>query len=170
MGARNAVPAVGPPPPQPPPRPHVTGRFSITLVQKYHDKPAFAGLSNSELIGKILEALQAADVWLEERPHRPNSEGNIALERTSPFIRAVGWHRSRDIWVTVGTEAGCTTLIEAIDKWLPILSDWLLYSHKTYPVMVHRIPTTFNTSWDSTDVCEHLVDYNWTSLHTYPPS
>ena len=88
VGARNAVPGVGPPPPQPPPRPHVTGRFSITLVQKYHDKPAFTGLSNSELIGKILEALQAVDVWLEERPHTPDSEGNVEFEHISPFIRS----------------------------------------------------------------------------------
>ena len=147
MGARNAVPAVGPPPSpsQPQPRPHATGRFSITLMQKYHDKPAFAGLSNSELIGKILEALQAADVWLEERPHTPNSEGNIELECTSPFIRAIRWHRSEDIWVTVGTEARCTALIKAIDEWIPILSDRLLYSRKTYPVIVHGIPTTFET-------------------------
>ena len=60
----------------------------------------------------------------------------------------------------MGTEAGRTALVEAIDEWLPILSDWLLYSRKTYPVIVHRIPTTFDTSRDSADVCEHLIDYN----------
>ena len=67
---------------------------------------------------------------------------------------------SRDIWVTMDIEAGCTTLIEAINKWLPILSDQLLYSRKTYQVIVHGIPTTFDTSWDSADICKHLVDYN----------
>ena len=100
------------------------------------------------------------DIWLEERPQSPDSEGNIELEHTSLFIRAVGQHRSRDIWVTVGTEAGHTTLVEAINKWLPILSDRLLYSHKTYPVIVHGIPTTFDMLRDGADVCKHLVDYN----------
>ena len=133
---------------------------SITLVQKHHDKPAFASLSSSELIGKILEAQQAADVWLEERPHPPDSEGNIELERISPFIRAVGQHKSGDIWVTMGTEAGRTALIEAINEWLPILSNQLLYSCKTYPVIIHRIPASFDMSQDSADICEHLVDYN----------
>src|SRR6266481_3510376 len=55
---KSSVPAAGLPPPQPQPRPCVTGRFSIMLVQKSHDKPVFADLSNNELIGKILDALR----------------------------------------------------------------------------------------------------------------
>ena len=50
--------------------------------------------------------------------------------------------------------------MEAIDEWLPNLSDQLIYSRKTYPVIVHGIPTSFDTSWDSKDILEHLIDYN----------
>ena len=50
--------------------------------------------------------------------------------------------------------------MEAINEWLPNLSDQLLYSCKTYLVIIHRIPASFDTSQDSTDVCEHLIDYN----------
>ena len=126
------------------------------LVQKSHDKPAFADLSNNELIGKILNALQAVDVCLEHRPCSPDSEGNTRIDCLTLFIRAIGWHRSGNIWIATDTEAGRTVLVEAIDEWLPNLLDRLIYSQKTYPVIVHGIPTSFNTSWDSKDILEHL--------------
>ena len=40
-------------------------------------------------------------------------------------------------------------LVERMDKWLPELSGELQYSQKTYPVLIHGIPTSFNTSHDS---------------------
>ena len=41
-------------------------QYDITLTQKSRDKPALIGLSNDDMIARILEALRAADVCLEE--------------------------------------------------------------------------------------------------------
>ena len=75
------------------------------------------------MITRILKALWAADVCLEERPCTPDTEGAIGgMVRLTPYIRAVGWHRSGNIWVAMATEAGHDMLVETIDRWLPILS------------------------------------------------
>ena len=41
-------------------------QYDITLMQKLQDKPALISLSNDDMITRILQALQAADVCLEE--------------------------------------------------------------------------------------------------------
>ena len=50
--------------------------------------------------------------------------------------------------------------IEAVDDWLPRLSEHLWYSHKFYPVLVHGVPVSFDTSRDGKDVNDKLIDYN----------
>ena len=41
-------------------------QYDITLMQKSQDRPALMGLSNNDMITRILKALQAADIYLEE--------------------------------------------------------------------------------------------------------
>ena len=79
---------------------------------------------------------------------------------TSFNIWAVGQHHSGNIWVAIGTEIECKMPITMIHKWLPKLSNQLSYMHQTYPVLVHGIPTTFNTSHDGWDVTVNLISYN----------
>ena len=64
------------------------------------------------------------------------------------------------IWVAAATEADRNTLIEAVDDWLPRLSEHLWYSHTFYPVLVHGVPVSFNTPRDSKDVNDELINYN----------
>ena len=92
------------------------------------------------------------------------------MVRLTPYIRAVGRHRSSDIWVATATEAGHDMLVENIDRWLPILSKWLWYTCKTYPILIHRVPTSFDTSRDSEDVNHHLLALNTDIIRTHPPS
>ena len=62
------------------------------------------------------------------------------MVRLTPYIRAVGRHRSGDIWVATATEAGRDVLVETIDRWLLILSKRLWYAHKTYPILIQGFP------------------------------
>ena len=50
-------------------------------------------------------------------------------------------------------------LVESISEWLPKLSKGLVYSHKAYPILVHGVPTHFDTSHGSEDVHD-LLEYN----------
>ena len=59
-------------------------------------------------------------------------------------------------------------LVERMDKWLPKLSGELQYSQKTYPVLIHGVPTSFNTSRDSKDVIEGLTVK--TQIYHHAPS
>ena len=51
-------------------------------------------------------------------------------------------------------------LVETVNEWLPKLLEWLRYSHKVYPVLVHGVPTSIDTSCDSKNVNDNLIDYN----------
>ena len=79
------------------------------LTQKAQDKPALAGLSNNDLISRILEALWATDICLEERPCAPDSEDTGKVVQLTLYIRAIGWHWSGNLWVATATEAGHNT-------------------------------------------------------------
>ena len=116
-------------------------------------------MPKDELVARIFAALRAAQVWYEDRPLSPDSEGNVEVEHLSPVIRGVRQHRSGDIWVASDSEAGHRVLVESIGKWLPKLSEGLVYSRKAYPILVHGVPTPFNTSHGSKDVRD-LLDYN----------
>ena len=52
-----------------------------------------------------------------------------------------------------------TRIISSIHEWLPQLSDGLIYIPKTYPVLIHGMPTPFDTSCDSPDI-NSLLDVN----------
>ena len=52
------------------------------------------------------------------------------------------------------TEAEQNRLMESADKWLPKLSDQLSLACKTYPVLVHSMPGTFDTSINGEDIVE----------------
>ena len=63
------------------------------------------------------------------------------------------------------TEAGWDLLIEAVDKWLPKLSEHLYYEPKIYPVVVHGFPTPLNAtsnvgSEGSDDLTSIIVNHN----------
>ena len=51
------------------------------------------------------------------------------------------------------------TLIGSIHEWLPQLSDGLTYIPKTYPVLIHGVPTSFDTLHNSPDI-NALCDAN----------
>ena len=159
------APAPSPAPTAPQPLP--ARRHDITLMQKSHNNPAFTGLSNSKLITRITAALWDADVGLLAQPCTLDAKGNKGAEWITPYIRAVGHHRSGDIWIATAMEVGCNVLVERMDEWLPKLSDELCYSQKTYPVLVHGVPTSFNTSRDSKDVVEELIGEN-SDIITHP--
>ena len=110
-------------------------------------------------MARIFAALRAAQLWYEDRPLSPDLEGNEEVERLSPVIRGVGWHRSGDIWVASDSEAGRSVLVESIGEWLPKLSKGLVYSRKAYPILVHSVPTPFDMSHSSEDVRD-LLEYN----------
>src|SRR6266481_3607086 len=164
IGTQSPSPGVSP---APPPHPLPARRFDITVTQKSRNEPVFANLSNKELIARILAALRAADVWLDDRPRTPDSEGIEGVDRLTPCIRAVGCHWSGDIWIATTTEAGRNALAETIDDWLPLCSDRLQYTCKTYPVLVHSVPTTLDTLRSGKDINDHLIEYN-TDIITHP--
>ena len=63
------------------------------------------------------------------------------------------------------TEAGWDLLMEAVDKWLPKLSEHLYYEPKIYPVIVHGFPTPLNATSDvgsegSDNLTSIIVDHN----------
>ena len=133
---------------------YLTGRFSITLVQKSHNKPVFASLSNGELIGKILKALWAADIWLEDRSHSPDSEANIEIDCLSLFIRAIWWHRWGDIWID-GTlhswrQSMSGSPISQTSSYILAKPTWSSFMESPPPLTLLR----------TAHVCEHLIDYN----------
>ena len=61
--------------------------------------------------------------------------------------------------VASDSDAGRRVLVESIGEWLPKLSEGLVYSRKAYPILVHGVPTPFDTSHGSEDVRD-LLDYN----------
>ena len=63
------------------------------------------------------------------------------------------------------TRARWDLLVEAMDKWLPKLSEHLYYKPKIYPVVVHRFPTPLNAMSDvgskgSDNLAPIIVDHN----------
>ena len=71
----------------------------------------------------------------------PDSEGRERVTLYSPYIRVAGRHQSGDIWVSMESEARWDMTVDTIDQWLPKLSSQLRYIPRTYPVIVHGVPT-----------------------------
>ena len=108
------------------------------------------------LIDKIHVAVTEAECWYEVRPLSPDHKGNPDEEYVLPDICAVGCHCSGDIWIVTVTESECDFLARSAHRWLPLLSDQLNIYRKTYPVLVHGMPTTFNPSRDSSHIASFL--------------
>ena len=142
----------------PPPPPCMRAHFDLTLTQKSRNHPVLTELSSQDLSDRIYAALREADCWHEIRPISPDSEGSGEL-CLAPCIRAVGRHRSGNLWILVVSEAVRDMLIGSIHEWLPQLSDSLTYIPKTYPVLIHGMPTSFDTSHDSPNI-NALLDVN----------
>ena len=105
---------------------------------------------------------------MEERPITPDSEGRERVRKYSPIVRAVGWHRSGNLWVNMETEAGWDLLVEAVDNWLPKLSEHLYYEPKTYPVIVHGFPTPLNAmSGAGSEGSDNLTSIHSRSQHVH---
>ena len=141
--------------------------YNFMLAQMSWDSPVLANLTNEDLIKKIHNTLADADCWFKVKLRSPNLDGTKDLEYLALSIWAVGWHQSGNIWVATGTEAEHKMLVEMIHKWLPRLSVQLSYIHKTYPVVVHGIPTAFNMSCNGQDITINLISNN-TNIITHP--
>ena len=166
LGVQHTSPDTGPCPC--PPQPHPAKRYNITLTQKSHDKPVFANISNCKLVVKILDTLQSAGCEYNSRLCSLDSCGNVVETWYTPGIKAAGCHRSRDIWVVTATEAECGVLVKSIDSWLPKLSEQLSYVPKTYPILVHSVLASFDTSREGKDIAD-LIQQN-TDAITHPPT
>jgi hypothetical protein len=71
-------------------------------------------------------------------------------------IHVVTKLQSGDIRVTADSANTCDHLLNNLDYWLPSLSS-KLKSHKDYcAVIVHGMPTSFNTDFDGDDVMQLL--------------
>ncbi len=100
----------------------------------------------------------------------PDSEGDEKVKYVSPYIRAVGRHHSGNIWVATHTEAGRDMLVATVDRWLPKLSGQLYYTCKTYPVLVHGVPTSLDPpkgGEDGEDIATLLINDN-ADIITHP--
>ena len=112
------------------------------------------------IIERIHKALSNADCWFKVKPCSWSPDGTKDLECTTPCIQAVRQHQSGDIWVATGSKAEHKMCTGMIQRWLPKLSDQLSYTHKTYLVLVHGIPTAFDMSCDGQDLTINLISNN----------
>ena len=58
--------------------------------------------------------------------------------------------------------------MQSVDGWLPKLSEQLSYTPKTYPILVHGIPASFDISLKGEDIT-NLIEQN-TNAITHPPA
>ena len=74
------------------------------------------------------------------------------------YIRAVSWHHCGDIWINTDSEVGQNLLVSMVHRWLPKLSERLVHTPKSYPVLVHGFPTLHDPSHDCHgEEYEHLA-------------
>ena len=106
--------------------------FELTLTQANRSHPVLLGLSNDGLLEKINEILMDTGCHFESRPCTPNCDGSVGHEYAMSCIRAVGCHRSGDIWLVTYSKAECDFLVGAAHCWVPPLPSQLLVAHKTF--------------------------------------
>ncbi|KAF8583137.1 hypothetical protein K439DRAFT_1617699 [Ramaria rubella] len=140
------------------PTPHHDTTLELTLVQSNQNTPVFVNLSDSELLSKTNKALIDTQCWYETAVYSPDSNGNEHEEHSTVHIHAVGCHQSSDIWISTCSKDEWDHLIETAHHWLPTLSGHLHITPKTYPILVHGIPISFETC-DSDDIAA-LLDEN----------
>ena len=91
-GIKPPVPVSTPCPPVDVPQPpcaRPVNLFDFMLVQKSHDRPALAKLTECDLLENITKALRDADCWSDDRAHSLGSDGSETGSYV-PCIRAVG--------------------------------------------------------------------------------
>jgi hypothetical protein len=137
------------------PGPHL----ELTLAQVNRARPALADLSNDDLAEKINAALVDTGCFLKTESCDPIGDRTKGTEYHMPRIRAVGRHHSGDIWLATYSAAEHDFLAETARRWVPRLSDQLSAVQKTYPILVHGIPFSFDPSRDGDDV-RHLITQN----------
>ena len=133
--------------------------FELTLAQANCSHPVLSELSNDGLLEKINETLMDMGCHFESRPCTPDHDGSVVREYVMPHIRAVGCHHSGDIWLVTYSEAECDFLACAAHRWALRLSSQLSVAHKTFPVLVHGMPTNFDPLRSSADI-RHLITQN----------
>ena len=148
------------------PKAHPGLHFELTLAQANCSHPVLSELSNDGLLEKINETLMDMGCHFESRPCTPDRDGSVVREYVMPHIHAVGCHRSGDIWLVTYSEAECDFLACAAHRWALRLSSQLSVAHKTFPVLVHGMPTNFDPSRSSDDI-RHLIVQN-NHLVTHP--
>ena len=92
---------------------------------------------------EINKAIEDAECWFETRTYTPDTDRNKDTQNISPQIWAVGHYQSSNIWLATCSEAEQVYLASMGHCWPPKLSDWLSIAQKTFPVIVHRILSTF---------------------------
>ena len=138
---------------------HCDTKFDITLAQKDHSAPVLTDLTDGQLADKVREALDAAD-WKYDT--RPSSSPAATSDDGSNFdvrIRAADCHDSGDIWFSTYSEDEYWSLLSGAPSWLPCLSRQLQVVPNTYPIIIHGILVSFDTSHDSDDIAT-LLDKN----------
>ena len=140
-------------------------RFDLMLVQANCVCPALTELSNDDLAEKINEALMDTRCFFKTKPCTPGGDRIDSLECNTPCIRAVGWHCSRDIWLAAYGKAEHDFLVGTAHCWVPQLSDRLSITQKSYPILVHGMPTDFNLSHNGDDIHHFIAQNNHLITH-----
>ena len=104
------------------PKAHPGLRFDIMLAQADCTHPVLADLSNDDLSEKIDGALMDSGCFFEVKPCTLDHDRDEGVEYVTPRIRAIGQHRSGDIWLVAYSEAKRDFLVETASRWVPQLS------------------------------------------------
>jgi hypothetical protein len=91
--------------------------------------PVFATATLNELRRRINEALSKANLTRDDH--------------SNLIVRAVGRHASKDIIITAHSSSDLAILKNKSNAWLPLLSTELTVRETLYPLIVHRVPTSF---------------------------
>ncbi|KAJ7728906.1 hypothetical protein B0H16DRAFT_233196 [Mycena metata] len=91
-------------------------------------------------------------VFTIETPHAIQQQLNTVIMGSPrlnkhtqvPFVRATAKHRNGDIRLTLQSSHAAALLMEEVDHWLPTFSSLLQLRTLTFPIIMHRVPTSFN--------------------------
>ncbi|KAF8522986.1 hypothetical protein JB92DRAFT_3110297 [Gautieria morchelliformis] len=156
--------------PQPPPT-NLDPPESPSSDTANRQEPVFASLSDSDLKDRINKALSDAGCWWGTHWSSPDPDRNVRDEDCMVRIRAVGHHRSGDIWISTCSEDEQNDLIETSHQWLPKLSINLSIAPRLYPIIVHGFPTSFDQSRDNNNITtlldqnEHIITQSFMLQH-----
>ncbi|KAF8580297.1 hypothetical protein K439DRAFT_1357325, partial [Ramaria rubella] len=150
--------------PSKPPKPHCDNIFDLTFAQSNRNTPFFTNISDSDLLAKVNKVLIDTQCSYNTEVYPHDSNGYVCKEHSAIHILAVGRHCSGNIWISTCAKDEQDHLIKTTHCWLPNLSSSLHITPQTYPILVHGIPTSFETSRDSDDIVT-LLDENCHLIH-----